>query len=176
MNERPLPSTVKPEKLLREQSVLQGVVPLENEPRLDGVVLASGRRMSASMWAARDDEGRLRLRGRFEASVEASCQVCLQPVRLTLKGEFDWLLVHGDTQAKAWWKDAEPVWIEDGEVAVTEALVDELLLSLPIAPCHDATEACDQRDLLPQDESVTQISDEGMRENPFAGLKKLLDD
>ena len=93
------------------------------------------------------------------------CQRCLQPVSTELAASRSFRFVHGETAAAELDADSEDdVLALSRSLDAISLLEDELLLSLPLVPRHDA---CPQP-LLPPDDSGL-----GERENPFASLAAL---
>jgi uncharacterized protein len=107
-----------------------------------------------------------------QASVQRTCQRCLQPVTLQLPVQRDFLFAPTEEQAEAW--DAER---DDADVLVLtralnlrELVEDELLLALPLVPRH---ESCPQP-LVPLVDASEQSSLEPIKgDNPFAVLAQL---
>lgn len=100
-------------------------------------------------------------------TVPLECQRCLKPVEVPLAIERSFMFVHGEDAAAQLDADSE-----DDVLALTRALdlheliEDELLLSLPIVPRHDA---CPVPLRVPDD--VDELLDE--KPNPFAALASL---
>ncbi len=106
------------------------------------------------------------------ATVQRTCQRCLQPVTLQLPVQRDFLFAATEEQAEAW--DAER---DDADVLVLtrtlnlqELVEDELLLALPLVPRH---ESCPQP-LVPADDAGQGSSPDASKgDNPFAVLAQL---
>jgi uncharacterized protein len=103
------------------------------------------------------------------ADVVLTCQRCLGPVRRVLAS--DSRLVFAAEGAPELPEGYEIVGGDPHRVDLAALVEDELLLSLPIIPQHDAGEAC----TLPAGEgNDTDASDTAEMRRPFAGLRDLL--
>lgn len=174
MKERVLPERINPARLAKEAIELSGQLRLANEPRVHMLLIEDApHQVACRVSAHRDAEGWLHLTGQMEGQVTMTCQVCLQPVPYTVARTFEWLVVASDEQAKRVLAEVEPVIMdEDGGVALHDNLLDELLLDLPIAPVHSASEHCAHRHRLSNEDDA--LVNEHRTQQPFKNLKDLL--
>lgn len=87
------------------------------------------------------------------------CQRCFSPMPQRVDLRFEYALCHEPPEALL--EDEQVDWLEEGDEATVEALVeDELLMALPIAVMHET-------------ECVNLQQTAGEKPNPFAALKQL---
>jgi uncharacterized protein len=139
-------------------------------PRLVEAVEACPGSADVEMHFFRDEQGLYILEGRLSAEVVTLCQRCLEPVDVALKSEFKLGIVRDDEGAKQLPGYLEPL-INGGEPFDLHVVVeDELLLSLPFSPYHDATE-CLGGEYQQPTQDVIETGTE--RPNPFQVLASL---
>lgn len=103
------------------------------------------------------------------AEVVLTCQRCLGPVRRALASDVE--VVFAEESEPGLPEGSETVGGDPHRIDFAALVEDELLLSLPIIPQHDAGEAC----MLPAGEGdEIDASDTAQMRRPFAGLKDLL--
>jgi uncharacterized protein len=141
--------------------VLQGVSPVRDFPRLRGLLHADAGDMEYMVSGKRDREGRPALRIELRGTLILSCRRCLEPLDFPVV--LDTLLTLSRRESEG---DGDPVdsdierVVAGREMAVRELLEDELLLSIPLAPCHTAC--------------VAEPAGGSERSSPFANLRGLL--
>jgi uncharacterized protein len=157
----------------RDGSTLAGTERLAGFERLrEGDAAPQGEVQWSAQASQRPRSGaapEVRLRLRAAADIERICQRCLQPVRLPLEVQRDFLLVAGEAQAAALDadNDQEDVLELTRPFDLQALIEDELLLALPLVPRH---EQCPQPlgsvayDAPPADEAPP---------HPFAALAAL---
>lgn len=168
-----------PLKLNAAEAVARGLrligrLPLAALPRLVDALTSSDGEVVAELEFSVDPQCEGRLRGRLQATVVLTCQRCLQPLPWPLDLSPDLSLVASEDDEERLLESGEPVLLEAGQLRLHEALEDELLLGLPLAPtCADP--ACAQRGASPGETSEPQVSDNvrpgDSRPNPFLALK-----
>ncbi len=154
--------------LARNKSLVERSFPLAGFARLrDRLAEATG---GASARIAFCLEGQIpAARLTVQAEVVLTCRRCLGPVYR--KVESDTLLVFADEATPELPEDREVVGGDPRKLDLAALVEDELLLSLPIVPQHDAGEACVLQHGAVQPAGKSQALE--MR-RPFAGLKDLL--
>jgi uncharacterized protein len=70
------------------------------------------------------------------------CQRCMQPMTVPLDSEVRVALLASEADAARVPADFEPVLAPGGRTSIGELIREELLLTLPIVPLHEAPEAC----------------------------------
>lgn len=117
--------------------VLQGVLAVQDFPRLQDLLHADAGELEYAVSGERDRQGRPALRVELRGTLSLSCQRCLQP--LDFRVALDTLLTLARSQFEG---DADPIdsnierVVAGKEMAVRDLLEDELVLSVPIAPRH----------------------------------------
>ena len=112
-----------------------------------------------------DVDGRVpAVTGSVRVTVDAVCQRCLEPFRLTLEIEPKLLLLEGDDEAAGY--DEYEVWELDERLFRPQDIVDELLImAMPFSAMHDNMAEC-----------RAFASDQGAgaedRTRPFAALRE----
>ena len=140
---------------------LQGVSPVRDFPRLRDLLHADAGDMEYVVSGNRDREGRPALRIEVRGTLSLSCRRCLEPLEFPVA--LDALLTLSRRESEG---DDDPVdsdierVVAGKEMAVRELLEDELLLSVPLAPCHTAC--------------VAEPTRGSERSSPFADLRDLL--
>ena len=141
----------------------QGVLPLDEFPRLRDALASSAGKASYAVHGTRDERGRLSLQVSVEATLQLRCQRCLEPLVHEVSAQA--LLVLAGSQVEI---DAEPIdaqapdrVIAGKEMPVRDLVEDELILALPYAPRHEGCEA--RREGM-----------DSARSSPFAGLREKL--
>jgi uncharacterized protein len=94
-----------------------------------------------------------------------TCQRCLQPVTVTLKGSIHWGLVFSEGEMQGLDQELDPILIEEGQLFLRQAIEDEMVLLLPIMPMHDSCDSGWTPDPEPGDVSESK--------SPFAVLAAL---
>jgi uncharacterized protein len=94
-----------------------------------------------------------------------TCQRCLQPVTVTLKGSIHWGLVFSEGEMQGLDQELDPILIEEGQLFLRQAIEDEMVLLLPIIPMHDWCDSGWTPDPEPGDVSESK--------SPFAVLAAL---
>ena len=140
---------------------LQGVSPVRDFPRLRDLLHADAGDVEYMVSGHRDREGRPALRIEVRGTLSLSCRRCLEPLAFPVA--LDALLTLSLRESEG---DDDPVGsdiervVAGKEMGVRELLEDELLLSVPLAPCHMAC--------------IAVPAGVGERRSPFANLRGLL--
>lgn len=150
---------------------LQGSLPLAELPRLAAAVVEVKGSLRVDLRFSADAQALGRLQGELSGELRLLCQRCLQPMSWALKTHFDLRLVGSEAEEERLLESCEPVLAEDGQLALREALEDEALLALPIAPrCANPDCAAS-----PGETSGQEVGDNvrpgDTRPNPFLALK-----
>jgi len=171
MKKAPLPDSINPRRLAIANASIHGERSVAHMPRLCDALHTERGTMAVSMTFAQDGQGRTQVFGQVSGALELTCELCLEPVSVSIDQSFEWLVVLSETQAEAEIKEHDPVIAADDILDLSASLQDEILLALPIAPQHSAEEPCTGhsklRQLAPKSEAVGQTS-------PFADLDGLL--
>jgi len=166
MFEHPLPSTIKPLKLARQQGKLKGFMPLTQLPAL----LADGSEPEGRVEADLQLEMQGRwpvLHGVANASLKMQCQRCLDAVVVPLHADISLGFVQSEEALEQLPENLEPFLLEEEEIPLADVLEQELILALPIVAYHPEC----QHAPYESGEEVTETADE--KPNPFKVLEQL---
>lgn len=166
-----LPRHVDPGRLAQRNANFDGIIAPENLPRLLNAVHSLGN-VAVNLRFELDEQGRRRLTGKFEVTVELVCQRCLGAKPEHLSGDINLAVVRSEEQAKQLPGFIEPWIVEEGEADLYSIIEEELLLSLPLVTYHE--DECIDPQLMQAGEEISEPVEKG--DNPFnvlADLKKL---
>lgn len=166
MFEHPLPLTIKPVKLARQEGKLTGFMPLKQLSQLAADCVSDEGRVEADL-SLHMEQARPEIHGKARASVSLTCQRCLEPVIVDLEVDIALGFVQTELQMAELPETLEPFMLEEEEIPLADLLEQELILALPIVAYHDACEQYPLKD----DAAVT--GDSGEKPNPFAVLEQL---
>jgi uncharacterized metal-binding protein YceD (DUF177 family) len=119
-----------------------------------------------------DDQGRVNVTGRANASLQLACQLCSQPVTFEVEAHVTGVLAGSEAEAIAWREDdmsLNIIVVSGPELDELELVEDELLLQLPSQVCVDAD--CEQRPDMAYGPLGAEIAVDTHR--PFAALAGL---
>ena len=120
---------------------------------------------SAVVRGSRVPFGPREVTGEIECWATTTCQRCMEPVTILLKGVIKWGLIFSETEMHSLDKSLDPIMVDDGQLLLRQAIEDELVLLLPIMPMH---EICDIGWT-----SGPNPGDVSEKESPFAVLAAL---
>jgi len=106
------------------------------------------------------------LEGEVAVTVDAVCQRCLEPFRLTLSTELR-LLPTRVGQGVSGSADFDVWELDEDTICPAEIVEEVLIMAMPLSAMHDSAEACGGYE--PADEQVEQTT------KPFAELRAQLD-
>lgn len=143
-----LPRRVDPRRLASARGVVEGEVPLADLDRLTEHLLTEETPGTGSarlrLSFAEDDQRRIVMTGRLQASLRLQCQRCLNPVEWPVDTALRLIAVADDEAAAQVPRGFDPVVVGSDGLDPAALVEDELILALPVvARCDD--EACRQR-------------------------------
>ena len=153
---------------------IEGVWPVKKLDRLVDLLATDTGTVAATLSIGR--EGKLRiLQGKVTATLEVTCQRCMQTMELPLESDIRLALVTDEAQAERLPADIEPLLVDADKVHLPGIVEDELLLLMPLVAMHDY----DCSDYLQQQKhrlaaEEDQMKAEKDKQNPFSVLKDLL--
>lgn len=166
MFEHPLPVTIRPLKLARQQGKLKGYMPLQQLPTLVADCLDDGGRLQADLQL--DMQGRWPvMTGTVEATVKMTCQRCLEAVAVSLQASLALGFSSSEEALEELPDTLEPYLLEEEEIPLADVLEQELILALPIVAYHPV---CQQTEYPASPEPVVS---EPEKPNPFKVLEQL---
>ncbi|HET6655426.1 MAG TPA: YceD family protein [Gammaproteobacteria bacterium] len=167
----PLPERIDAERLAQEHTRVAGVIPLHKMPRLTQSLMASAGEAAVEAEFALGSDGRSVVRGHATATVQLTCQRCLDNMDWPLEAQFALALVRDEDDAASLPGEYEPLLWPDGTGSLPALVEEELLLALPVAARHPDPAECG-----PVTEMMRQESEHESQEredNPFTVLNQL---
>lgn len=163
-----LPSFIEPFKWADRGAQVDARVPLKPFDRLLQGALSDDGVVTVRCGFLRDPQGVAWLEGEVSTSVTLTCQRCLEAVAVPLAADVRLALLSDEADADRLAADADYVVVDEAQFSLQEALEDELILALPLAPSHESCEAAWQGDAP---EPVV----DSKQPNPFLVLASLRD-
>ncbi len=165
-----IPSSINVAEAVSQLRQFSGPLAAAQLPRLTEAVLALEGPMTVRLRCL-DDIGSLgRVAGQLQGQVQLTCQRCLQAMSWPLAADADWTLVASEAEEERLLDSCDPVLIHEGQLALHEAIEDELLMALPIAPMC-ALENCPNKSRANDGEVGDNRRPGEARPSPFAALK-----
>lgn len=164
-----LPQQIDAQKWADREAEIKQVFSLAAFPRVQEIAVEEAGEVSVFCRVSRDAQHRMQLQGNLTAKLALRCQRCLEAVTAEADTEFSLLLVRSEEDADRLADDADFLVLdEEGQLALADAIEDELLLALPMVPLHDDCEAAHRN--VPVEEEANEAP---RRENPFQVLAAL---
>ncbi|HSW13105.1 MAG TPA: YceD family protein [Solimonas sp.] len=164
-----IPARIRVSSAAAHQEHYEGELPLQSLSRLREVLADTDTRLRVRL-QARQREGYATLVGELAGELALNCKRCGARYLWPLQAGIDWRLVADEATERALMQECEPLLVENDELALREAIEDEVLLALPMLP---RCESCENA-VAAQPEVAEPVEEEPRRENPFAALKKQL--
>lgn len=165
MFEHPLPATIRPLKLARQQGKLKGYMPLKQLPTLVADCVDDGGNLEADLRL--DMQGRWPvMEGTIRADVKLTCQRCLEPVDISLNAGIALGFSQSEEALEQLPDSLEPYLLEEEEIPLADVLEQELILTLPIVAYHAQCQSADYQG------APAEVSDPE-KPNPFKVLEHL---
>ena len=127
-------------KLAERPDRVDGEVDATSLRRLADRVVPGEGRIRWSITGGRDEQGRPMLTLKLEGSLSVICQRCLRPLAVPVVQETELLLARNDAELARLDADEQEVVLAAAPLDALTLVEDELLLSLPFAPCHEKGE------------------------------------
>ncbi|MEX0386237.1 YceD family protein [Spiribacter onubensis] len=164
-----LPARIELDRLARGRHEWSGSLPAGATPRLAELEASLGS--AGASFSVDIGQGRPRIEGNCQGSVTVRCERCLEPMEVTVAGEFALVAVDRIEEADGLGVEDPVVVATKGQLDVLSMIEDELILGLPVVSRHERAD-CDggQRHFGPPGES------EPTRDNPFKVLESLRKD
>jgi uncharacterized protein len=155
-------------KLAAHGERIAGEVDATGLPRIaDQVVQSTGAgkaRIDWSIVGGRDAQGRPQLTLDLDGALFVACQRCLRPMAVPVVQQTELLLARDEADLARLDVDEREVVLATAPLDALTLVEDELLLSLPFAPCHAGNECAAIASAPPASQTTT---------SPFAGLAAL---
>lgn len=168
-----LPEFVDPWRAADLGKQFSGRAALAKLPRLMEAVLAPEGEVELDLTFDRDAQKRACIQGIVRATLTLECQRCLGPMSFPVEAELHLALVESAAEAERLPEVYDPLLIEEPRIRLLDIVEDELLLSIPLIPKHEAG-ACSAKYVAspPQQGEPEETPN---KENPFAVLAELKD-
>ena len=164
---------VDPWLLAEQEKTLEGRVALGNLPRLAPLLVEDAGEAAFVLAFGTDEQGRTLIRSSVKAELRLECQRCLHAMTLPVDVSGVLALVRGPIEAEQLPTELDPLLLgETDPLEVLQLVEDELLLSIPVSPRHEAG-VCRAHEDAQVEKPPAETSQESAP-NPFkvlAGLK-----
>ena len=127
-------------KLAERRDRVDGEVDATRLPRLADRVVPTEGRVRWSVVGDRDAQDRPALTLTLDGSLSVICQRCLRPLVVPIMQQTELLLARNDAELARLDADEQEVVLAAVPLDALTLVEDELLLSLPFAPCHEKDE------------------------------------
>jgi len=104
---------------------------------------------------------------KLEGAVTLVCQRCMRPMHYPIDSATEVVIVDSETAGARVSGDRETVLAAGGDVSCEALAMEELLLSLPLAPRHEDEQQCEMA-------AADAAIEESETQRPFADLRSLL--
>ena len=136
-----LPKQLEPQRLAELDTTLEGELSLQQMPRLLELIAERKGAVKVALRFAKNAEGKRIITGQIETDLVVICQRCLQQMHLPMQIDVRLCLISDDRAANQMPEGYEPLIVAETPMELSEIVEDELLLSVPQFPKHDA-ESC----------------------------------
>jgi len=138
MRKGAIPHHVQASKALARGELYEGVIPLQQLPRLSEQLAEAKGGLEVSLHAGKDEQGQAWLKGTVRGTLKLPCQRGLHPFDWRCDVEMALRLVSTEAEEQRLLKECEPYWVQNDELPLRELVEDEVLLALPMtARCED---------------------------------------
>lgn len=166
-----LPEQVDHRKLAAEKARLEGSLPITSFERLCGLLDDTRGEVDVRLQFRKGKRHRTLVVGTASGAVTLICQSCLEPVVVTIQASISTQLLETLEELQALPLREDGLVCPQADVTLVDLLEDELMVSLPMVPRHEAG-ICGQS--MAGERQVRD--DETMQTDtyrPFAGLASL---
>ena len=121
---------------------LSGELATAKMSRLADLLHADDGSVKVSLSFRQRSDGGLTLELAYEATLELTCQRCLEPLRRHVAERIEMAVVGSESMASALPSGHEPLELDDGALLPAQLIEDELIVSIPLVPKHERIEEC----------------------------------
>ena len=165
-----LPESIRPLELVRAGARIAGDMEIAGMQRLAGRLAGSAGTVHAELRFGRDAGNVRYVRGRVRASLDLTCQRCLETLRFPVDIAVSLGIIGAAGEAESLPGEYDPLLLDESEtVSLGDLIEDELILALPIVARHARGECGMQ---LPA--AAPEASAEEETHRPFANLADLM--
>ena len=184
---RSLPQRVDHRKLVNDQAILQGTIPLNRFTRLTQSLEGDAGDLHASVEFRKGNKLRTLVNGKAKVEVMLVCQSCLGSLVHVLEIEIHLNLVNSYPKLRELELDEDGLMVESNLVELVDLFEDELIVNLPMVArhvtgeCQDTFNHLDKNINVGINENVDESFDGSANSNdadaqkvrPFAALAEL---
>jgi len=168
MSYGPLPKRVDPRKLAEREVRLQGRIAVSELNELPALLCSDSGEVEVDLQFSCDQQRYRVISGSASASVEMTCQRCLDPVGVELSATFNLAVALTEEHVKQMPRCYDALLLEEEEVELLPMVEEELILNLPIVAYHDDCSV--QTSFGDADTAEEEVED---KPNPFSVLAQL---
>lgn len=169
---REFPDWISPGRAAEGKRVFSGTIPLLRMKRLAALLVdAQGAASFIAAFRINLDK-RVIIDLQVEAVLPLICQASLEVYDEQVKRHSELAVIEHDYEQADLPENCEPVQTENGRLAIAILVEDELLLGLPQIPRNPGLQKV--RYSTNGQISESEDSQQGLKENPFAALQKML--
>ncbi len=169
MHKENLPLKVDPFRFAENGLSLSGFLLIKELPRLCSSLHSDEGQVNAELEFGIDEEGIRYVKGHLETYLTLQCQRCLESFKYEIIANFLLGIVHTEKEALELPERYDPLVVTDGSVILRDMIEEELIVSLPIVPMHDAKKC---QAILPFESNSGAIA-EAEKESPFKVIESL---
>lgn len=159
---------IDPFRFARTGEQLERVINLTPEGRLEGII-AEKCDVTLDLKGGRHENKRFILDGHISGLAKVQCQVCLETMDMPLDIDFRVFPLKSEDQVERLQEEFEPIVIdESNNLALSELVTNELILSMPVAFSHIEIEG---KDCANRTNFTSGVIQEEKKISPFAILK-----
>jgi DUF177 domain-containing protein len=164
-------STIDPIQLADQGARLNGELPVKGMARLAEMCRDDEGSVRIDLQFERDPSDGLRtVRGTIDATVNVTCQRCMEAMALALSSRPQLLLLRpGERDDLA---ESGNAVVLDRPITLGMLVEDELLLTMPMVPMHPV-DSCPGRELVESPAQTGSATGEKKPANPFSVLARL---
>lgn len=169
MHKENLPLKIDPFRFAENGLSLSGFLSIKDLPRLSSSLYSEEGEIQAEMVFGIDEEGLRYVKGHLTAVLTLQCQRCLEPFKYEIIGDFLSGIVHTEKEALQLPERYDPLVVADGSLILSDMIEEELIVSLPIVPMHDAKQ-CKTKLPFGYNSEAEAVAE---KENPFKVIETL---
>lgn len=163
-----------PWQLTESSRRIRRVLAADELPRVAAAVRRIIEPVEVELVGATSAVGLATLEGFIRTSVEVSCQRCLEPMELDIRIDVKLAVLETEDRLAEFGPDFDPLVIDIGAgLSLSDLVSEEVLLGLPLAPCHDR-ESGERGICFSASDRDAYFGAGPTRQKPFAELAQLL--
>jgi uncharacterized protein len=171
-----LPKILDAEKLARKNSIIEGYLLLSSLNEVSEYKSNKNATVTGSFKFYRNKNKRVFIDGVINTELQLVCQRCMQLVLYPISSKFTLACIDNQEKEVQLSEQHEFVLLNNGKLAVSDMLQEEILLAMPIVAYHDIKDCAGIANYSCKDKSGNsdQCSQKTSNsKNPFAILKHL---